>query len=54
MLKKLMFITLCATIGLGCCNDAFAQKKGKKGSPQPVAAVKDTTAKKAKGPMQKS
>lgn len=51
MLKKLMFITLCATIGLGCCNDAFAQKKGKKGAPQPVAAVKDTTAKKAKGPM---
>ena len=51
MLKKLLLITLSASIGLGCCNDAFAQKKGKKGAPAATAVVKDTTAKKAKGPM---
>ena len=52
MLKKLFVVALSACVGLGYCNDASAQKKSKKSDAQPAVTVaKDTTAKKAKGPM---
>ena len=42
MLKKLLLLALSAGIGMGCCNDAFAQKK--KGKKDTAEVVEETPA----------